>query len=386
MVLGYLLIVVCIVSCISSESTFDDEKGEYVKGLKAFVLDRQKCAAQTDVLSETYVTEFLKELQSSPLDLDSDEGYTEVIRPKGALFYVIANSYADMNQPYPVQEDLKKLDISQGAGFYQQRLDKIQSFLNLDFSFGNYTAAEKAYWMDKAKKVEEPFAWGSKKAIGNVFELAFTGFYLLAVVAVCISPVFSRESESGASHLLFTTKYGKNRMIRAKILASLVFSLGYMGIGLISGMLAVGAVCGFSEAGLPIQLWNTSLPYNMTMGQLCVLEVAVILLITAAFTALLLLLSAQTKSTLATMAAILVLFIGPAFMDNSKTLGWYNHLLDLSAVRFIDLKNVLGSFVDYRFGSFILDYITMGILTYAVITIVSLLPLRKIFVKRIMQG
>lgn len=159
-----------------------------------------------------------------------------------------------------------------------------------------------------------------------------------------------------------------------------------LGIGLIGGMLAMGALCGFSEAGLPIQLWNTSIPYRMTMGQLCIMEVAVILLITAAFTAMILLISAQTKSTLAAMAAILVLFIGSAFMGNSDTLGWYNHLLGLCAVRFIDLKNVLGSFADYRLGSVIVDYVTMGIFVYAVVTLVSLLPLKKIFVKRIMQG
>lgn len=116
------------------------------------------------------------------------------------------------------------------------------------------------------------------------------------------------------------------------------------------------------------------------------LEVLVLLLITATVTALILLISAQTKSTMAAMAAILVLLIGPAFLTSSKTLGWYNHLIDLFAVRFMDVKTVLGSFVDYRFGGFILDYITMGVLVYAAILIGSLIPLRRIFVRRVMKG
>lgn len=86
------------------------------------------------------------------------------------------------------------------------------------------------------------------------------------------------------------------------------------------------------------------------------------------------------------MAAILVLLIGPAFLENSKTAGWYNHLIDLCAVRFIDMKTVLGSFVDYHFGGIIVDYITMGIIVYAAVGIASLLLLRKTFVRRIMQG
>lgn len=248
------------------------------------------------------------------------------------------------------------------------------------------TAEEKAYWMDKAKKVEEPFAWGSKEAMSMILDLSFAGFYLLAVVVICISPVLSRESESGADQLLFTTKYGKTRLIRTKMIASLLFSLCYVGTGLIGGILVMGILCGFSEANLPVQLWNTSIPYNITIGQVCLLEILVLLLITAAVAALILLISAQTKSTMATMAAILVLLIGPSFLGHSKTLGWYNHLIDLCAVRFIDIKTVLGSFVDYRIGGVIIDYITMGIIVYAAVILVSLLPLRKTFVRRVMRG
>ncbi len=386
MVLGYLLIVVCIVSYISSEEVYDSRTDSYVKGLEAFSAGRDQAESQTDYITEEYVTEFIRELQASPLDLDSDEGYIEVVRPQGSMFYLIANSYADVDAPYIVYNDIKNIDVSEGAKFYQQRLEKISDFLNMDFSFGNYTAAEKAYWMDKAEKVQEPFIWGTKEVMSLMLDLSLVGFYLLAVVVICISPVFSRESESGAGQLLFTTKYGKNRLIRAKTIASLLFSLGYVGIGLMGSVLVIGFLCGFSEANLPVQLWNISIPYNITIGQVCLLEVLVLLLITGAVTALILLISAQTKSTMATMAAILVLLIGPAFLENSKTAGWYNHLIDLCAVRFIDMKTVLGSFVDYHFGGIIVDYITMGIIVYAAVGIASLLLLRKTFVRRIMQG
>ena len=52
----------------------------------------------------------------------------------------------------------------------------------------------------------------------------------------------------------------------------------------------------------------------------------------------------------------------------------------------MDLKTVLGSFVDYRFGGVILDYFTMGVIVYIAVSVISLILLRKIFVRRIMQG
>lgn len=386
MLLGYLVLVFCIVSFISEESVYDSETDSYVTGLEAFSLRTVQAKAQTDYITEEYVTDFIRKLQASPLDLDSDEGYIEIIRPRGPMFYFIINSYADMSDPYPIYNNIKNIDVSEGAKFYQRRIEKISDFLNMDFSYGNYTSAEKEYWMEKAKKVKEPFAWGNKEVMSRMLDLSFAGFYLLAVVVLCISPVLSRESESGASHLLFTTKYGKNRLIRAKTIASMIFSLGYVGIGLVGSLLVLGGICGFKGADLPIQLWNVTIPYNITIGQVCLLEVAVHLLITAAVTALILLISAQTKSTLATMAATLLFLIGPSFLKHSKIYGWYNHLVDLCVVRFIDIKTVLGSFVDYRFGSIIIDYITMGVVVYVLIVIVSLIPLRKIYVGRIMKG
>lgn len=386
MLLGYLLIVVCIVCYIADQSVYNSAEDVYETGAAAVTYDRKLAQTQTAYVTEQYVTNFLAELQASPLDLDSDDAYMEIVRKNSSMFYFIGNSYTELNQQYPLFNDMKNIDLSDGAQFYKRRIDKIKNFLNMDFSFGNYAAAEKEYWLAKAAQVEEPLVWGSKMTMSMVYDLLAVGFYLLAVIVVCISPVLSRESESGASQLLFTTKYGKTRLIRIKILASLIFSVGYISIGLLSGILVIGLLFGFSEAGLPAQLWNLAIPYDFSIGQICMVEFLVILVISAAVTMLILLLSACTKSTMTTMAAILVLLIGPAFLANSKTCGWYNHLIDLAAIRFVDTKTVLGIFVDYRFGNIIIDYLTMGFVTYFLLAIAAGILVRRVFVDRIMKG
>ena len=81
-----------------------------------------------------------------------------------------------------------------------------------------------------------------------------------------------------------------------------------------------------------------------------------------------------------------MLLIGPVLLESSKTYGWYNHLMDLAAIRFVDIKTVLGIFVDYRFGNIIVDYLTMGLFTYILLAIAAGILVRRVFVDRIMKG
>lgn len=42
------------------------------------------------------------------------------------------------------------------------------------------------------------------------------------------------EYESGAALLLLTTKFGKNRLIWSKIAVSLLFTVGYLSVGILA--------------------------------------------------------------------------------------------------------------------------------------------------------
>lgn len=88
MILGYVLIGVCVAVWISDTSFYDDKTQDYIEGVNAVRRDQQRAGAQTDSLSEEYITQLVREIQSHHLDLESDEAYVEVIRPLGDLFWV----------------------------------------------------------------------------------------------------------------------------------------------------------------------------------------------------------------------------------------------------------------------------------------------------------
>ena len=377
MLMGYVLIGVCVVMRISQSNFYDEKTQTYVYGVDAVRMDQQRAEAQTDSLSEEYITQLVSKIQSRHLDLESDEAYEEVIRPLGDIFWVTAKNYTDMREGITDRNALKEIDLTDGAHFYEQRMKKITDFLNMDFSFGNYKESEKAYWIQKAEETAAPFRWGSRDIMGMVWDVTAPGFYLFFVVIICVSSVFSSEYESGAAHLLVTTKCGKNRLIWSKIAVSVLFTVGYLAVGIALALGAIGLVLGFQGADLPVQLWNTVIPYNLTVGQACAANFAVMLLVSVAIALVLLGCSAGTRSSLATLVIGMALIIAPSFFPMSKESGLWNHVNYLFPVRVVDFKTVLGSFVSYTVGNHVISYVGMIVIVYTVVSAFALLLIRR---------
>ena len=377
MILGYVLVGVCVAVWISGTSYYDENAQAYIEGIDAVRMNRQRAGSQTDILSEEYITQLVREIQGHHLDLDSDEAYVEVIRPLGDIFMVTAKNYTDMRERTIDRNALNEIDLTDGAHFYEQRMRKITEFLNMDFSFGNYKEIEKAYWIGRAEKVKTPFQWGNRDIMDMVWDLVAPGFYLIFVVMICVSCVFSSEYESGAVYLLFATKYGKSRLIWSKIAVSILFAVGYMVVGIAVALGVIGGLLGFQGAGLPVQLWDSVIPYNLTVGQTCAANFAVLLLICIAIVLVLLGCSARLRSSLATLVIGMTLMIAPAFFPMSRDSGLWNHVNYLFPVRAVDLKTVLGSFVSYTVGNHVISYIEMIVIVYTAVSAAALLVIRR---------
>ncbi len=381
MLLGYLLIGICVYNYITQERFYDAATDSYIEGVEAYRLEQELAQSQTDVITEAYVTDLIRDIQSSGMDLESDDAYVEIIRPLGDMFYFVSKNYTDMRSENTDMDALDKVDVSEGAHFYEHRMEKITDYLNMDFSYGNYTEAEKAYWIAKASQTNVPFRWGSKSVMNQVGELLFAVFYLWFVVAICVSSVFSSEYESGAAYLLLTTKYGKDRLVRSKIGVAVLFTVGYLTGGVLFAVVPVALLLGLPGADLPVQLWNPVIPYNITIGQLCLGMFGLLLLIGSAIALVLLCCSAGLRSSLATLTIGAAVIIAPAFFPMSKKSGLWNHINYLFPVRAFNLEDVMGSYVSYAAGNVVISYTAMVVIVYMAVSAVSLLWIRRAFVK-----
>ncbi len=381
MLIGYLLIGMCVFMYISQESFYDKGTDSYIDGIEAFSLEQERAAGQTDRVTEEYVTQLVGKIQDYGMDMESDDAYREIIRPLGDIYYVVARNYADMRSDRIDENALMDIELTEGADFYGYRMGKIRDYLDMDFSYGNYKEAEKQYWIRKAGEVSVPFRWGSKAVMNVVKDTVSIGVYLWFVIVICASSVFASEHESGAALLLLTTKYGKDRLIRSKIGVMTLFTLGYLSTGILLAVGVTGLLLGFPGADLPVQLYNSVIPYKLTIGQMCACTFGIILLLGIAIGFLVLCCSARLRSSLAALVIGITVIIAPAFFPMSKESGLWNHINYLFPVRVADFKEMLESFVSYTVGDFVIPYVWMAVIVYVAAAIVALWAVRGGFVR-----
>lgn len=382
MLAGYIILMITTIYPVMSESEYFYQKDLEIKGVEAVRYHEDFAENQTGELTEDYVTNVLREIKESNIDPNTDEGYVTFDERYGNLFNYLVKCYqpigVDIHQP----ELLLGLDLENGAQFYEGRVQRVRDFVNQDFSYGNYSDAEKEYWISKAETVKTPFLWGDTFVAKQYDTVVALAFYLMFVLAICLSPVFSAEYENGTEGLLLSTKHGQRGLVYAKGLAAYCFGFSYVIVGYLISFLWLYFTIGAKGFHLPVQLLDSAICHSMNLGQFLLLQLLISVVVCFFEITLVLFLSAQTGSTMGTMALILAGLIIPAFIPFSKESRLFNHVLALAVVRMVDLKGSLMSFLDYRIGPVILDLPTVSILVHMAVALVLVLFLRKTYVRR----
>lgn len=364
--IGLLLIVFSNLLLIHEESLLLED-GTQLQGLEAIRCRAEIENSLTATLNEEFLTTFLQEYQQDIQNADAEDNFS-LIHTKINLFTLILTNYNEIDKQWE-WDDLRKIRTDTGIHFYERRLKKIETILNTDYSFGNYTKAEKAYWFKKADSVDTPFVWGSK----TTWDLIWTGIQLLFfqcfVINICLAPVFAGEYQNRTDSLILSSKHGKHKLILMKIAAALLFTLCYITL---CAILSVGihiAILGIDGFDLPVQLWDTTIPYELTAIEVCELNFFILLLISVLLTALTLMFSSVCKSQMIALAINILLFFGTIFLPFSKDSWLWNHILYLCPVYTQNLQNVLGKYVSYPFGNTILSYLDMTVIVYILLTL-----------------
>ncbi len=165
------------------------QKGITHQGIEAVKYEQQFAKDQTDYLTEDYLTGQLQKVQQMNLALESDDGFLTAQDESGSLFMYLMNSYSDIHNTQYEYDRLNELDLSNGADFYERRIQKLTDYLNLYHEEGNYNDAEKDYWISHAKSVTTPFKWGSTIVVEFYRNVLGLGFYLMLVITICVASV-----------------------------------------------------------------------------------------------------------------------------------------------------------------------------------------------------
>ena len=96
--------------------------------------------------------------------------------------------------------------------FYQDRHAQVQSIVDMDYTTGNYTQAEKDTILKLDAKVSDPITYDYSDGWKTLLTRDFPTVFLLIALVVCIiiSPVFAYEYQTGADAVVLSSKYGRS--------------------------------------------------------------------------------------------------------------------------------------------------------------------------------
>ncbi|NBH13790.1 ABC transporter permease [Lachnospiraceae bacterium] len=358
-----------------------------MKGMEGIAFEKQQYARLSVSLSEEYITKTIREVQKlfeSPDNVGYDgketfligDAYWKGIAPREKLLRFIAGTYSKPNESLGY-DSLRQLDITKGAFFYQKMAEKREALL-LDPARA-LSKEQKEYWSRMAHKVKTPLQYGyygGWEVIISCFEILM--FALLAICIV-IAPVFSGEYQAGTDAVILAARYGKTKLVAAKIAAALLFGTAAFVLHVLTACVLPLAAFGAEGWNLPIAIANSTIPYPFTFLQAVLVNIGVIYLVLLAMMSLTLFLSAKMKSPYQVLVVLIPIFLIPIFLTPGNTAGIYNLILFLLPYRCAMPE--FGKYISYQFGGAVFDVLTVRAVLYLLITML-ILPLARTTFKK----
>ncbi len=295
----------------------------------------------------------------------STQEYQTIARPYSLIYGTIRSVFNTASKRFNM-EDFQMLTEVQADDYYNTRHEKLtQHILQTHMSD---KAKEQVLAMDE--QIKTPLTFSYTDGYTRYFVMINTlGLFSAFVTAICVAPLFSGEYTSGADQLILSAKYGKNRLIGAKLFTgySLTAILGLAQLAL-AFCLSL-AVFGGDGGSAPLQLHIILSPYPLTMTQTALLLTVASLFAYFMTAAIIMLLSAKLKSPFGVIVLVSVLLIAPMLGSVSEQNILLYNLYHLFPTQMTSLASVV-SVIQYELGSFVIHpYMFLPLFALAVSTL-----------------
>lgn len=195
------------------------------------------------------------------------------------------------------------------TGFYEKRKSVIEDFLDNNGQSGD----EKEYLLQINAKVKEPFRYewteGWSNLLGSI--VSDMGVVMALFLAIVLSPLFAGEWYNNTSSLLLTTKNGWKNIAFAKIGAGLSFTAEFFAILTAGNLVSQISFLGTTGWDMPIQTIKLIAIAPLNMLQAEIYEYAFVFLGVIGFAAVVMFISAKTRSNVLALLFSLAVVYGP---------------------------------------------------------------------------
>jgi ABC-type transport system involved in multi-copper enzyme maturation permease subunit len=275
-----------------------------------------------------YARELAERKVDAALLTEAKEAYSKVPLD-GNTHYMLIPEYQEYGRPYRVLDNLihsvygenglfmEGVTSEMADNFYQIRHEIVSSQINsLEIS-----DKAKETLLQTDSRIKTPFTFDYMASYDYFFSMFFsTGLFTAFVMAVCLAPMFAGEYGTRTDQLILTSKYGKNKIITAKLFAGITLSATVCLILTAIIYFTGSAVFGFGGANSPLQLWYVMAIYPFTLGQAAVIYIICILFAVILFSAITLLLSSVFKSPFGVIIITSLLLFIPTMISDMPNL------------------------------------------------------------------
>lgn len=385
-VITIFVLILCIMALsflIISDNSNDSVDGSYISGLKAIQANKASQAIPEGKLTNQKLLEAFHQYhtvmnnssnyEKTTGDL-KDEVYVTELEPYDNVLDLLRRNYSSTGgYDYYILSSVSDEMIDQ---FYEMRHTKIQELVNMYHSYGNYSQAEKEFILNKDSKIETPFYYDYTDGWNDILQRGFLTVFLLIGLAVCviIAPIFAFEYQTGADAVVLATRFGRKRIIHAKILAGFLVTSGIF-------LFATAFFMVITLTAYGIQGWNASFQilsftsfYNLTILQVFLRGLLLNYLIIMTVMSITMLLSSACKTSFsAVIISVLWVFV-PLFIPSSKSSKAFNYIINLLPAKALDTYTVFSVYDVYSIGKAVIS-LPIVILLFSIFIVLIALPL-----------
>lgn len=200
-----------------------------------------------------------------------------------------------------------------GTNFYTFR----ERMMDVLFEVEDLSEGEIDFHKKENEQIKKPYAYGNMEGYNQFFQMQAPNFIFIAfAVAIILAPMFAGEHTSHMDALALSTRFGKNKLIWAKLLAgsslACFSSIGYTLVFL----LEIQAIYGLSGWNLPIQVCTNGFLLNLPVNLLefLLINIFCCVLATAMTAMVVMFLSAKMKSPFGAIILSFIFIFAPIYL------------------------------------------------------------------------
>lgn len=378
--------VILLAASLSSAYSYD-ENGNEVRGYKAVRYEKEYAEKISGELTAEKIADVIELYNTIAGKSDNlteygtikESVYISELYPYRRLVSHIATVFTHTGLQ-PNYNVIKTLTYADGLDFYGKRSKQLSDTLNMDYSYGNYSDAEKNIVLKFNENVSEPYIWGYTLGWESLIEYAFPFFVILTfTVLINVSPVFSNEFRRGTAQVILSSKHGRSKIFTAKIISAFLISTLMFAVFTGIYVLTFAAVYGLEGSGASIQSLNLLSVYDLTLGEAFFTAV---LISYAAFIFVIfftLTISVMCKSNFTSVLLALALYFMPIFLNYSKSSKLFNYIADLFPIKALNAFEMFKQYKLYGFSDILIRQPYFVMLLMPILSVIFTAAAKRIY-------